>query len=49
MRVGEPGGDAAALHTHVYALRNLVDKPFQYQLIQTVHGIGYRLIAAADG
>ncbi|CAD7716586.1 Transcriptional activator protein CopR [Xanthomonas hydrangeae] len=43
------GGDAAALHTHVYALRNLVDKPFQYQLIQTVHGIGYRLIAAADG
>lgn len=39
------GGDAAALHTHLYSLRNLVDKPFDFQMIQTVHGIGYRLIA----
>ena len=42
---GHQGGDAAALHTHLYSLRNLVDKPFAVQLIQTVHGIGYRLIA----
>lgn len=42
---GGAGGDAAALHTHLYSLRNLVDKPFEFQMIQTVHGIGYRLIA----
>lgn len=41
---GSSGGDAAALHTHLYSLRNLVDKPFPAQLIQTVHGIGYRLV-----
>lgn len=44
----DQGGDAAALHTHVYGLRNLVDKPFGGQMIQNVHGIGYRLIAPDD-
>jgi DNA-binding response OmpR family regulator len=37
-------GDARALHTHIYELRVLVDKPFDRGLIQTVHGIGYRLV-----
>lgn len=37
------GGDRAALHTHIYALRAVLDKPFRRPLIQTVHGIGYRL------
>lgn len=37
-------GDAAALHTHLYALRNLIDKPFAQRMIETVHGIGYRLV-----
>lgn len=37
------GGDVAALHTHIYSLRSLVDKPFGTRMIQTVHGIGYRL------
>ena len=37
-------GDARALHTHIYELRALVDKPFDGGLIQTVHGIGYRLV-----
>lgn len=45
---GDQGGDAAALHTHLYSLRNLVDKPFGAQMIQTVHGIGYRLVAPDD-
>lgn len=39
------GGDNAALHTHVYSLRSLVDKPFGTRMIQTVHGVGYRLVA----
>ena len=38
-------GDARALHTHVYELRALVDKPFPVATIQTVHGVGYRLVA----
>jgi len=42
---GEPGRDVATLHNHVYALRQLVDKPFALSLIQSVHGIGYRLYA----
>lgn len=42
---GEEGGSFAALHTHVCALRALIDRPFNDELLQTVHGIGYRLIA----
>jgi DNA-binding response OmpR family regulator len=38
-------GDIAALHTHVYELRALVDRPFAQAMIQSVHGIGYRLVA----
>ena len=39
-------GDARALHTHVYELRALVDKPYAMPMIQTVHGVGYRLVAS---
>ncbi len=41
---GEEAGDAASLHTLVYDLRNLIDKPFDSAMLQTVHGIGYRLV-----
>ena len=43
---GEEGGDLAALHTHVYALRALVDRPYPQPMIQSVRGIGYRLVVA---
>jgi DNA-binding response OmpR family regulator len=36
-----PGNDV--LRTHIYHLRNVVDKPFAEKLIHTVHGAGYRL------
>ncbi len=36
-----PGSDA--LRSHIYALRQAIDKPFQTALLETVHGIGYRL------
>ena len=39
---GPEGGDPAGLHTHIYGLRQLVDKPFGDPLLHTVHGIGYR-------
>jgi len=37
-----PGSDA--LRSHIYALRHAVDKPFGTPLIQTLHGLGYRLV-----
>ncbi len=40
---GEEGGSFAALHTHVCALRSLIDRPFDTALLHTVHGVGYRL------
>ena len=42
---GEEGGDIAALHTHVYELRTLIDRPFAHAMIQSVHGFGYRMVA----
>ncbi len=35
--------DSDALRTHLYTLRRHLDKPFEHSLLQTVHGIGYRL------
>ena len=32
-----------SLRTHIYRLRNLLDKPFEKKLIKTIHGRGYRL------
>ncbi|MET3055074.1 response regulator transcription factor [Pseudomonas alkylphenolica] len=31
------------LRTHIYYLRQAIDRPFQHNLIITVHGTGYRL------
>jgi DNA-binding response OmpR family regulator len=39
-------GDPAALHTLVYELRALVDRPFPHPMIESVRGIGYRLSEA---
>lgn len=39
---GPEGGDQAGLHTHIYSLRQLIDRPFAQPLLHTVHGIGYR-------
>ena len=41
-----PGSDA--LRSHIYTLRKAIDKPFKRHLIQTVHGIGYKLIDPND-
>lgn len=36
-----PDGDA--LRSHMYKLRQAIDRPFETQLIHTVHRIGYRI------
>ena len=41
---GDDAGDMAALHTQVYELRTLIDRPFTHAMIQSVRGIGYRLL-----
>ena len=45
---GDAPFDTARLHDHLYALRALIDKPFPSPLIQSVHGLGYRLLAGDD-
>lgn len=37
-----PGSDA--LRSHIYTLRRAIDKPFKCSLLETVHGVGYRLV-----
>ncbi len=39
--------DWVSLRVHIHGLRAAVDKPFATPMIQTRHGIGYR-IAAPD-
>lgn len=43
---GEPP-DSDALRTHLYQLRQRLDKPFAQPLLLTVHGVGFRLDAQA--
>lgn len=42
---GDELPDSGALRTHLYRLRNQLDRPFDRQLISTIHGKGYRLDA----
>lgn len=44
---GEELPDSDSLRVHIHGLRSAIDKPFGSALIQTRHGIGYR-IAATD-
>lgn len=44
---GAGGADTAALQTQVYELRTLVDRPFAQPLLQSVRGVGYRIVAPA--
>jgi DNA-binding response OmpR family regulator len=42
---GGEAGDAASLHTLIYELRAIVDRPHAHAMIRSVHGVGYRLQA----
>lgn len=41
---GEEMPDSDSLRVHIHSLRSLIDKPFGSKMIQTRHGIGYRLV-----
>ena len=36
--------DSDALKAHMHVLRCAIDRPFAEPLMQTVHGVGYRLV-----
>jgi DNA-binding response OmpR family regulator len=36
--------DSDSLRVHIHSLRAQLDKPFGSKMIQTRHGIGYRLM-----
>lgn len=40
---GEEMPDSDSLRVHIHSLRAQIDKPFSSKMIQTRHGIGYRL------
>lgn len=41
---GDEEPDSDALRSHIYALRNALDKPFETPMLETLHGQGYRLV-----
>jgi DNA-binding response OmpR family regulator len=41
---GEDRPDSDALRTHIHALRQVLDKPFDTPVLKTLPGIGYKLI-----
>ena len=41
---GEEPPESRSLRTHIYQLRQELDRPFTRPLLETVHGIGYKLI-----
>ncbi|MBV8605629.1 MAG: response regulator transcription factor [Pelomonas sp.] len=45
---GDEPPDSDALRTHIHALRQAIDKPFDTALLRTVQGQGWRLDASTD-
>lgn len=45
---GDEPTESDALRSHIYQLRNMLDKPFDYPMIKTLHGIGFVLNVKND-
>jgi DNA-binding response OmpR family regulator len=41
---GEDPPDSDALRAHIYLLRQQLDKPFSFNMLHTVHGVGFKLM-----
>lgn len=41
---GDDPPDSDALRSHIYTLRSAIDRPFKHALLETVYGVGYRLV-----
>ncbi|UNK41691.1 response regulator transcription factor [Luteimonas sp. S4-F44] len=44
---GDDPPDSGALRTHIHELRQQIDKSFEPALIETMHGVGWRLLGPA--
>ena len=42
---GDEMPETDAIRSHIYTLRNAIDKPFDRAMIKTLHGIGFKLEA----
>jgi len=42
---GDEAPESDPLRTHLYLLRQALDKPFERAMLETVHGVGYRLVS----
>lgn len=42
---GEEAPDSDPLRSHLYLLRQALDRPFETPMLHTVHGVGYKLVA----
>jgi DNA-binding response OmpR family regulator len=40
---GSSAADSDALRTHIFQLRQQLDKPFDKAMLKTIHGVGFRL------
>lgn len=40
---GDDFPDTDALRSHIYTLRRALDKPFNTEMLKTIHGVGFRL------
>lgn len=40
---GDDLPDSDALRSHIYTLRQVLDKPFATEMLKTIHGIGFKL------
>ncbi len=45
---GDNPPQSDALRSHIYALRNKVDKGFDTPMVHTVHGVGFKLVPPDD-
>jgi DNA-binding response OmpR family regulator len=46
---GDEPTESDALRSHIYQLRNVIDKPFEFPIIKTRHGVGFVLdVSAGD-
>jgi len=42
---GDDFPDSDVLRSHIYTLRNAIDKSFEYPIIKTIHGVGFKLVS----
>ncbi|RCU51773.1 DNA-binding response regulator [Corallincola holothuriorum] len=45
---GDEAPQTDVLRSHIYTLRNALDKPFSYPMLKTLHGIGFRLALPSE-